>query len=119
MNSWFGETNTKWDVVPLREFAAIGTGHTPSRDNESYWENCNIPWVTVEDLRKNGINSLKSITDTSQKISELGLKNSAAVLHPKGTVMLSRQLFVVLTARRTNSNSSTQNNSLNTFIAKN
>ena len=90
MNSWFGETNTKWDVVPLREFAVIGTGHTPSRDNESYWENCNIPWVTVEDLRKNGINSLKPITDTSQKISELGLKNSAAVLHPKGTVMLSR-----------------------------
>ena len=90
MNLWFGETGTKWDVVPLREYAAIGTGHTPSRNNEEYWENCNIPWLTVEDIRKNGINSLRAITDTCQKISELGLKNSAAVLHPKGTVMLSR-----------------------------
>ena len=90
MNQWFGLTKTKWNVVPLREYALIGTGHTPSRDNDKFWENCNIPWVTVEDLRNNGIDSLKPISDTCQKISELGLANSAAVLHPKGTVMLSR-----------------------------
>jgi|APLak6261683265_1056151.scaffolds.fasta_scaffold00012_32 type I restriction enzyme S subunit len=90
MNHWFGLTVTKWDVVPLREYAFIGTGHTPSRGNDKFWENCNIPWVTVEDLRINGIDSLRPISDTCQKISELGLANSAAVLHPKGTVMLSR-----------------------------
>jgi type I restriction enzyme S subunit len=87
---WFGNTNSEWQVVPLREFAVLGTGHTPSREKDEYWESCTIPWVTIEDLRENGVDSFNPLTDTCQKISELGLKNSAAVLHPKGTVMLSR-----------------------------
>lgn len=68
----------------------MGTGHTPSRRKEEYWENCTIPWVTVADIHKLPGTGLRWLTDTEQHISELGLQNSAAVLHPPGTVMLSR-----------------------------
>ncbi|QBM19236.1 hypothetical protein MARI_33820 (plasmid) [Marinobacter sp. JH2] len=88
--SWFGPFKSKWKIVPLREIARLGTGHTPSREVEAYWENCTIPWVTVSDIRKHGASKLSPLRETEQKISELGLANSAAELHPPGTVMLSR-----------------------------
>ena len=90
MNRWFGPYETRFPVVPLREHASLGTGHTPSRDVEAYWQNCTIPWVTVEDIRANGVDSFAPLMDTRQKISQLGMDNSAAVLHPAGAVMLSR-----------------------------
>jgi type I restriction enzyme S subunit len=93
---WFGKTYSKWKVVPIREVAKLGTGHTPSRANEEYWQNCTIPWVTVEDIHRHGEWTLSPLLDTEQHISELGLENSAAVLHPKGTVMLSRTASIGL-----------------------
>lgn len=87
---WFGNTWTKWQVMPIRQVARLGTGHTPSRANDDYWQNCTIPWVTVEDIRRHGEGSFAPLEDTEQFISELGLENSAAVLHPRGTVMLLR-----------------------------
>lgn len=79
-----------WPVVPLRKVARLGTGHTPSRNRPEYWENCTIPWVTTEDLTARKGTGLEPLTETRQKISELGLANSAAQLHPPNTVMLSR-----------------------------
>lgn len=87
---WFGNRTSKWKVVPLREVARLGTGHTPSRSVDEYWVNCTIPWVTVTDIRDHGEWSLAPLQSTKQHISELGLANSAAILHPAGTVMLSR-----------------------------
>jgi type I restriction enzyme S subunit len=95
--NWFGKLSSKWKVVPLREVARLGTGHTPSREVDEYWVDCTIPWVTVEDIRDHGESSLAPLTSTKQKISELGLANSAAVLHPKGTVMLSRTASIGFT----------------------
>lgn len=81
---------TSWPVVPLRRIAHLGTGHTPSRNHPEYWDNCTIPWVTTEDLTARRGTGLEPLMDTRQKISELGLANSAAELHPADTVMLSR-----------------------------
>jgi type I restriction enzyme, S subunit len=79
-----------WPLLPLRKVARLGTGHTPSRNHPEYWENCTIPWVTTEDLSARHGTGLEPLMDTRQRISELGLANSAAQLHPKDTVMLSR-----------------------------
>lgn len=65
--SWFGPFKSKWKIVPLREIARLGTGHTPSREVEAYWENCTIPWVTVSDIRKHGASKLSPLRETEQK----------------------------------------------------
>jgi type I restriction enzyme S subunit len=88
-----------WPVVPLRKVARLGTGHTPSRSVDQYWENCTIPWVTTEDLTSRTGTGLEPLLETKQQISELGLANSAAELHPAGTVMLSRTASVGHVAR--------------------
>lgn len=87
-----------WNVVPLRYVAKMGTGHTPDRTKPEYWENCTVPWVTTPDASRRG-DTLAPLMDTEQKISELGMANSAAVLHPTDTVMLSRTASIGYSVR--------------------
>jgi len=41
-----GEVPEHWKIVQLGDLARIGNGSTPKRDNPSYWENGDIPWLT-------------------------------------------------------------------------
>lgn len=84
--------------IRLSLVAALGTGHTPDRTKPEYWEDCTIPWVTAADLsgRKN---PYEPLLDTAQHVSELGVANSAAVVHEPGTVMLCRTASVGLVCR--------------------
>ena len=82
----------------LRQLASLGTGHTPDRRNSEYWENCSIAWVTAEDLSSRD-NPFEALMDTRQKVSALGVANSAAVVHPAGTVMLCRTASIGLICR--------------------
>lgn len=90
---WLQGYSNRWPVVPLRFVARMGTGHTPDRNKPGYWEKCHIPWVTTPDVTMRP-DSTEPLMDTQQKISDIGLANSAAVLHPAGTVMLSRTASV-------------------------
>lgn len=87
---YWREHPPKWPTVPLRKVARLGTGHTPSRLEPDYWVNCTVPWVTTADLTARTDGGLQPLMETTQHVSELGLANSAAVLHPTDTVMLSR-----------------------------
>ncbi|MGC5332222.1 restriction endonuclease subunit S [Micromonospora sp. DT62] len=84
--------------MPIRFLARLGTGHTPSRSVPGYWENCSIPWITLADVWQLRNGSTDVITDTKEKISQVGLANSAAVKHPAGTVILSRTASVGFSA---------------------
>ena len=66
------------------------TGHTPSRSQEEYWISCTIPWFTLADVWQLRDDKQKYLSTTKEKISELGLANSAAELLPSGTVVYSR-----------------------------
>ena len=90
---WAPDVPDHWSVVPLNYVAKMGTGHTPDRNNAKYWEDPTIPWVTTPDVTRRP-DSFDPLLETEQKISALGLANSAAVLHPPGTVMLSRTASV-------------------------
>jgi type I restriction enzyme S subunit len=83
-----------WPRVQVRRVAKLGTGHTPSRQHPEYWENCTIPWLTLADVWQLRDGTKQFVADTAEHISELGLANSAAVLHPAGTVALSRTASV-------------------------
>jgi type I restriction enzyme S subunit len=82
--------------VQIRKVARLGTGHTPSRSVEEYWEpaECTIPWLTLADVWQLRDGSVSVVTETKEKISPLGLANSAAVRHPAGTVAFSRTASV-------------------------
>lgn len=96
--AWMGEIPEQWHVARLKYVARLGTGHTPSRQRPEYWEDCTIPWVTLADVWQLRDGRRTTITETAEKISELGLANSAAVLHPAATVILSRTASVGFSA---------------------
>lgn len=57
------------------------TGGTPSRSNPALW-NGDIPWVKTGEVNYN------LIRQTEETISEEGLRNSAAKLTPRGTLLV-------------------------------
>jgi type I restriction enzyme S subunit len=74
----------------LTDVARIESGHTPSRTKEEYW-NGPIPWIGIREATGN---HGKTIYETSQSITELGLNNSSTRLLPAETVCLSRTASV-------------------------
>lgn len=90
---WIGEIPTHWDVAKTRYVAKLESGHTPSRQVPEYWDNCTIPWFTLNDVWQLRAGR-RHVSETSELISELGLANSSARLLPKGTVILSRTASV-------------------------
>jgi len=89
-DSAIGRIPVEWEVELLDNLANRGSGHTPNKSHSNYW-NGGIKWVSLADSSK--LDQIY-IFDTDKEISEQGLKNSSAVLHPKGTVILSRDAGV-------------------------
>jgi type I restriction enzyme S subunit len=71
-----------WQAGVIEDIAKVSSGGTPSRQNDSYWLGGSVPWVTTTEV-KFGV-----ITNTEQKITEEGLKNSSAKLFPKDTILM-------------------------------
>jgi type I restriction enzyme S subunit len=91
---WIGDIPAHWDCGVLRYFAAMRTGHTPDRKQETYWHDCNIPWFTLADVWQLRDDERIYLGETKECISALGLQNSAAELLPAGTVIFSRTASV-------------------------
>lgn len=88
--AWANSLPEGWGEPRICQVARMGTGHTPSRARPELWESCFIPWLTTGDVHKFREDQVTTIADTEIHISETGLANSAAVMHPAGTVALSR-----------------------------
>ena len=86
----FKEFDGEWNEILLDEFAQRGSGHTPSKSYPEYY-NGDINWISLTDSKRldNGF-----IDETNTKITQKGVDNSSAVLHPSGTVLLSRDAGV-------------------------
>ena len=65
----------------INELCSISSGGTPSRKESRYW-NGYIPWVKTGELQ----NTI--LTDTEEKITQLGLENSSAKLYSKGSIII-------------------------------
>ena len=69
----------EWRAV--NEVFHLRNGYTPSKSNPEYWENGNIPWFRMEDLRSKG-----GILNTSiQTVHESGIKGS---LFPANSIIM-------------------------------
>lgn len=91
---WIGGVPEHWQVGNIRRYAAMHSGHTPSRQVPEYWEDCTVPWFTLADVWQLRDDTRTHLGETSEMISELGLRHSAAELLPAGTVALSRTASV-------------------------
>jgi type I restriction enzyme S subunit len=79
-----------WDEVRLSLLAKLGSGHTPSRGHPEWWVDPTIPWITTGEVRQLRDDRVEYVSETRESISEVGIANSAAELHPADTVFLSR-----------------------------
>ncbi|MFV0305594.1 MAG: restriction endonuclease subunit S [Moheibacter sp.] len=73
--------NVKGKDYKLSEIAEWGTGGTPSRKINSYF-NGTIPWVKTQELKN------KYITKTEEYLTVEGLENSNAKIYPKGSIVV-------------------------------
>ncbi|WP_416041719.1 restriction endonuclease subunit S [Edwardsiella ictaluri] len=80
---WLGRIPSSWQMWKLSHaYAVIGSGTTPTSNDESYFQG-DIPWVTTGELRE------KIIYDTDKKIKESTLQTfSALKIHPAGSVVI-------------------------------
>ncbi|MEC6899162.1 restriction endonuclease subunit S [Photobacterium piscicola] len=81
-----GRIPKAWDCCLLDKVAKRGSGHTPDKQKSEYW-NDGIKWVSLTDSSK--LDKLH-LYKTSKEISQLGIDNSSATLHPSGTVVMAR-----------------------------
>ncbi|MDW1744841.1 MULTISPECIES: restriction endonuclease subunit S [Vibrio] len=98
-DSSVGKIPKGWDCCLLDKVAKRGSGHTPDKKKPEYW-NDGVKWVSLTDSSK--LDKLY-ISDTAKKISQLGIENSSATLHPKGTVVMARDAGVGKSAIMTSS----------------
>jgi type I restriction enzyme, S subunit len=76
-----GGAMKEWHWSTLGDIARISSGGTPDRSKPEYWGG-DIPWVTTGKIQFN------TITDTAEKITAVGLRNSAAKLFPPGALLM-------------------------------
>jgi type I restriction enzyme S subunit len=88
--SWLPTMSAGWRRAKLNLIARLGSGHTPSRQHPEWWEDPTIPWITTGEVSQVRDDRREYLTETREKISEIGLANSAAELHPADTVVLCR-----------------------------
>ena len=93
---WLGEVPAHWDVTRVKWVAKLESGHTPSKSIPEYWEDCDIPWVSLNDSKT--LANYDYIEDTVTQINALGMANSAAHILPTGTVVFTRDATIGLTA---------------------
>ena len=65
----------------IESFTSVMSGGTPDRNIPEYWQG-NIRWIKTTEL-KNCI-----ITDTEEKISQLGVENSSAKIIPDNSILV-------------------------------
>ena len=95
---WLGKIPAHWEAKRTKFAATLRSGHTPSRQKAEYWKDCAIPWFGLADVWQIRDGQVEYVQETAEKISEIGLANSAARLLPEGTVILSRTASVGFSA---------------------
>lgn len=80
------EIPEKWKWVRLSKVGKVVGGGTPKTSISDYWDGGTINWFTPSDLGK--LTGLYA-SESARKITELGLKESSAVMMPKDSVLFS------------------------------
>lgn len=77
----------RWETYPLRFVFELRGGYTPSKNDQSLWENGTIPWYRMEDIRKSG----RFLNESIQKVNAKAVKS-------KGTFKAGSYIMAICTA---------------------
>lgn len=69
------------EYTSIGESCSVVSGGTPSRSKNEYWENGNIPWIKIGNIKS------KYVNEYDELITEQGLNNSSTKLLKKGTIL--------------------------------
>jgi len=99
-----------WPLAKLGDLCEIVSGSTPDTSKKENWDG-DVLWATPSDLSKN---SSKIISNTSCKITSIGLSNCSARVLPKNSVLFSSRAPIGLVA--INSQSMATNQGFKSFV---
>lgn len=80
-----------WKCEKIENLCEVMIGGTPSRNKKEYWDNGENVWVSIRDLTNN---RSKYINDSSEKITDIGVKKSNVKLIPNNTLIMSFKLSI-------------------------
>jgi type I restriction-modification system DNA methylase subunit len=75
-------------IKNMGDICSIKIGGTPSRNEHKYWDDGTNLWVSISELNDN------IITDTNEKITDLGVEKSNVKLINKDSILLSFKLSI-------------------------
>ena len=73
-----------WRTVKLGDVCKIVNGSTPSRKEDSFWEDGDISWFTIDDMREQG----RDIFTTAQHVTQRAVEEKKVKLVPENSVLL-------------------------------
>lgn len=73
-------TEVEW--VYASEIFNIKNGYTPSKSKKEFWEDGDVPWFRLEDIRVNG----RKLIDSIQHVNKLGVKGA---IFPENSIFMS------------------------------
>ncbi len=85
-----------WSADTLDKLGQVVGGTTPSKENDAYYCEAGIPWITPKDLSNN--KGRKFIDRGEIDVTEAGQKRGSLKLMPAGTVLLSSRAPIGYTA---------------------
>jgi type I restriction enzyme S subunit len=77
----FSKTDSSIQYLTIGDVFDLRNGYTPSKSNNEYWENGEIPWFRMEDIRQNG----NILCESIQHVSSLAVKGG---LFPANSIIL-------------------------------
>ncbi|KZX10966.1 restriction endonuclease subunit S [Methanobrevibacter filiformis] len=81
------ENYPEWEKISLGKIAAVKKGFTPSTNNSSNWDEGDIPWLSIADMKKG-----KYLDHTSKQITKKGSNDKDMV--KKGSLIMSFKLTI-------------------------
>lgn len=72
-----------WSANKLGKVAKTSLGGTPATKNPEYWENADVAWLSSAET------AAFPVVDSEQRITQKGIEKSAAVLLPRGSIVIS------------------------------
>ena len=102
--------NEKVEWKKIEDIFDIRTGYTPSKSKKDYWENGDVKWFTIEDIRQRGnILDHANVKINQKAVKKSSFDSNSIVLSTIGTIgehaliltdFVINQKFIVLTLKK-------------------